>query len=180
MKKTLLLLLISTFTLYLNAQTIDSENYYKGIESYADLHLSSDQISKIKELQREVGPKFAAIGRDRSLSGYQKGQKKRELAMSHRAKIRSVLNNDQIAILEKKYGTIAEGERIRDVVSDDYDDKLDALEKRFDVEKDAIKNNSNLSEDEKKTRVKSLKDDYKMEKDALKKQKKAAKNGLFR
>ncbi|MBK5720694.1 hypothetical protein JGH11_07395 [Dysgonomonas sp. Marseille-P4677] len=180
MRKTLLLLLISVFALCANAQTVDYENYYKGIESYGDLYLSSDQISKIKELQRSVGPKFAAIGKDRSLSGYEKGQRKRELALKHRAQIRSILNANQINTLEKKYGTIHEGDRIKDVISDSYDDKLDALEKKFEAEEDAIDDNPYLSKAEKKARIKTLKYNYKKEKENLKNQKKATKNGLFR
>lgn len=179
MKKTLLLLLISTFALCSSAQTISYENYYKGIESYADLHLSPDQISKIKKLQREIGPRFAAIGKDRSISGYEKGQRKRDLALKHRAEIRAILTDDQMTILERKYGAIHQGDRIKDVISDSYDDRLDALEEKFETEKNAIDDNPYLSKSEKKTRIKELKAHYKVEKERLKKQKNTAKDGLF-
>lgn len=42
MKKILLLLLVSIFTMSAYSQNSDIESYYKGIESYQDLHLSSD------------------------------------------------------------------------------------------------------------------------------------------
>lgn len=58
MKKALLLLPVSIFTLSIYSQAYDSdiESYYKGIESYQDLHLTSDQIVKIKKLKREKSP----------------------------------------------------------------------------------------------------------------------------
>lgn len=180
MKKMLLLFLVAVCSFGAKAQNADYDGYYQGLDTYKELNLSSDQIAKIKKLEREVGPKFAAIGRDRSTSGYEKGQRKRELAMKHRAQIRAILSDSQMDILEKKYGTIRNGDRIKDVVTDSYDDKLDALEDRFDAQEDAIKDDSRLDRYEKKARINALKQKYKADKAKLKAEKEAAKNGLFR
>ncbi len=180
MKKMLLLFLVAVCSFGAKAQDVDYERYYQGVDTYKDLNLSSDQISKIKKLQREVGPKFAAIGRDRSISGYEKGQRKRELAMKHRVQIRAILSDGQMSTLEKKYGPIYEGDRIKDAISDNYDDRLDALEDKYDAQKDAIKDDPRLDKYEKKARVNALKQKYKAEKAKLKAEKSAAKNGLFR
>jgi len=178
MKRILLLLIISVFALGAYSQQPDVESYYRGIESYKDLHLSSDQIARIKKLKREKGPRFAAIGRDRSLSGYEKGQRKRELAMKYRQEIRSILTENQSDMWENRYGKWSSEYSMKDVVSDDFDDALDALERKYDAEEDAIENNYHLSKDQRKAQKKALKASYKAEKEALKARKKAAKNNF--
>ena len=104
MKKFLFTLLVSTIALFSYAQPTQNENYYKGIESYRDLQLTSEQIAKIKKIKREAGPRFQAIGKDRSLSGYEKGQKKGQLSQEIRQEIESVLNQSQISKWESKHG----------------------------------------------------------------------------
>lgn len=178
MKRCLLLLMAGAFALCAYSQQPDVESYYKGIESYRDLHLSSDQIARIKKLKREKGPKFAAIGRDRSLSGYEKGQRKRELAMKFRAEIHSILNENQSDMWEKRYGKWSPGYSMKDAISDDFDDALDALERRYEREEDLIENNRHLSKEERKARKKELKAHYKAEKESLKSRKKAVKRNF--
>ena len=175
MKKTLLLLLVSIFTFSVYAQDSNESLYYQNIESSKDLGLTADQVARIKKLKKEVGPKFAAIGKDRTLSGYEKGQKKRALAEKHRAEIRAILTENQAQTWEQKYGTSS----VKDIISDSYDAKLDRLEDRYDAEKKAIERNDALSKDERKARIKVLKETYKAEKKALKSQKQAAKTGIF-
>lgn len=173
MKRTILLSLFSVFTLLISAQSADHD-YYKGLEHCSDLNLSADQVAKIRQLKREVGPKFAAIGKDRTLSGYEKGQKKRELALQHKAEIRKILTQDQINTWEAKHGKMSEGEGIKNIISDSYDAKLDALEDRYDADKKAIEKNRSLSKKERKEQLKSLKGTYKTEKESLKKQRKVS------
>lgn len=175
MKKAFLLLLFSMFLVSVNAQTNGYEDHYKGIESFRELNLTSEQIAKIKKLKREVGPQFAAIGRDRSLSGYEKGQQKKALALKHSAEIESILTKDQLAILENKYGKLSSEKTIRNIISDKYEDKTDALERKYKAEKEAIENNSQLTKDEIKAQKEALKTKYKTEKDKLKTQKNASK-----
>lgn len=178
MKKTLLLLLIGILSVSAYSQNGDIDNYYKGIESYQDLHLSSEQIAKIKKLKREKGPQFTAIGRDRSLSGYEKGQKKRELAYKYRTEMQAILNADQVKTWENRYGKLSPDHSMKDTISDDFEAKLDALERKYDADKDAIENNRNLSKEEKKAQFKTLKNAYKTEKENLKARKNAAKNNF--
>ncbi|MDR2955021.1 MAG: hypothetical protein LBV43_08065 [Prevotella sp.] len=178
MKKILLTLLVCTLTVGAYAQSNQKqqdESYYKGIESYQDLHLTADQIAKIKKLKREVGPKFAAIDRDRSLTGYEKGQKKRELAQKHRQEIENVLNQDQISLWEKKYGKYTSLDDIKDKISDNFDEREDALEVEYETEKSNIEKNSYLDKSEKKAQKRALKEKYKEEKKKLKNEKEKAK-----
>lgn len=176
MKKILLLLFIHVFTLSVYSQASDIESYYKGVESYRDLQLTSEQIAKIKKLKKEVGPKFEAIGRDRSLSGYQKGQRKRELALKHKQEIENVLTQKQISVWESKHGKYTSLDDIKDKISDSYDSKLDRLEKQYKKDKDLIEDNDRLSKSEKKSRKEALKEKYKADKDRLKKEKNQAKD----
>ncbi|WP_165045405.1 hypothetical protein [Dysgonomonas sp. ZJ709] len=176
MKKTLLLLVITVFTLSVYAQSAAETNYYNGIESKKDLNLSADQVAKIKKLNREVGPKFAEIGKDRSLSGYEKGQKKRALSLQHKAEIQKILTENQIAVWESKYGKMHNGQGIKDSMTDNIDAKLDALERKYKADEDAIENNKSLSKEERKARKNNLKAAYKGEKQKLKDQKDAVRN----
>lgn len=178
MKKTLLLLFIGIFSFALSgySQSYDVETYYKGIESYNDLHLTSEQIAKIQKLKREKGPRFAAIGRDRSLSGYEKGRRKRELALKYREEMHAILSEGQRTTWENRYGKFSPDYSMKDTISDDYEARLDALERKYDADKDAIEDNPSLSKEEKKAKEKALKNAYKAEKERLKAQKKVAKN----
>ncbi|MFR5758151.1 MAG: hypothetical protein ACLUE2_07835 [Bacteroides cellulosilyticus] len=74
MKKVILALVASAFVSFAYAQDVNFDSF-KRIESDRVLNLSADQIAKIKKLNKEVGPKFRAIGRS-NLPGYEKGQKR--------------------------------------------------------------------------------------------------------
>jgi len=176
MKKVLLILFVSILALSSHAQSAQNENYYKGIESYRDLQLSTEQIAKIKKLKREAGPKFQAIGRDRTLTGYEKGQKKRQLAQELRQKIESVLTKNQISKWETKYGEYKSLGDIKEQIIETYDSRLNALELKHDMEKSTIENNPSLSKSEKKAQKEALKQKYKAEKKKLKAEKENAKN----
>jgi len=179
MKKVLLILLVSILALSSHAQSAQNENYYKGIESYRDLQLTSEQIAKIKKLKREAGPKFQAIGRDRTLTGYEKGQKKRQLAQELRQEIEGVLTKNQISQWESKHGKYTSLNDVKNNISDSYDQKIDALEDKYDAEISAIENNSSLSKSEKKAQKETLKQRYKAEKNKLKAEKEQAKNEIL-
>lgn len=58
------------------------------------------------------------------------------------------------------------GEGLRGIMKDDYDNRLDQLEAKFEKDKEAIENSS-LSKDVKKDKVRSLKNQYKQEKERL-------------
>ena len=175
MKKTLLFVLLCVVNFSIYAQTTNNDNIYNGIESHKSLNLSAEQVAKIKKLNQEISPKYAQIGKDRSLSGYEKGQKKRELALKHKAELQKILTTDQINILEKEYGSLSSEQGIKDKINDSYDNKLKALEQRYKTEKNKIENDTKLSKQEKKDKIQSLKDVYKTDKQKLKKQKDAVK-----
>lgn len=136
-----------------------------------DLNLTPEQVAKIKKLNQEIGPKYAAIGQDRSLSGREIGEKKRTLAIEHKNKIRQILNENQISAWENRYGSLSDGEGIKDKMNDYYDNKLDEAENQYKVEIDQIENNTSLSKEEKKAKKQALKDTYKEKKEALKNEK---------
>lgn len=85
-----------------------------------------------------MGPKFRAIGRS-NLPGYEKGQKKRALALEHKAAIRAILSENQIKAWETHYGSMNNGEGLRGIMKDDYDNRLDQLEAKFEKDKEALK-----------------------------------------
>lgn len=165
MKKAILVLIMSASMAYLCAQDADFDSF-KRIESDKVMNLSADQIAKIKKLNREVKPKFRAIGQS-NLPGYEKGQRKRALAMEHRAAIREILNSNQIESWESHYGSMYSRNGVKDVIKDDYEARLDQLERKYERDKDAIED-SNLPKHERKAREKALKNSYKAEKERLK------------
>lgn len=178
MKKILLLLFILASSSATYAQTGDESLYYNNIEVYKDLQLSSGQAAQIKELKREVKKQFQAIGRDRTISGYEKGQRKRALALKHKSDIEKILTKNQINTFEYKYGKMSKNDGLKDIIGDTYEHKLETLEKRYEAEKEAIEDNDNLSKSEKKVRLESLKDTYKSQKESLKREKKSAKSAF--
>ncbi|MBF0651583.1 hypothetical protein IR083_22460 [Dysgonomonas sp. GY75] len=178
MKKILLLLFILASSSATYAQTGDESLYYNNIEVYKDLQLSSAQAAQIKELKREVKKQFQAIGRDRTISGYEKGQRKRALALKHKSDIEKILTKNQVNVFENKYGKMSKNDGLKDIIGDTYEHKLEAIEKRYEAEKDAIEDNDNLSKSEKKARLESLKDIYKSQKESLKRERKSAKNAF--
>lgn len=177
MKKILLLIAVSTFAFNLCAQNVDDNiDYYKGVENNKELNLTTDQIAKIKKLNREVGPKFAAIGQDSSLSGREKGQKKKELALQHKAAVKNILTPAQVSIWEKNHGKIHDDQGIKNAFTDNIDAKLDKLGEKYKSDEIIIENNPLLNKKEKKEQKKALKEQYKQEKQKLKDQKNAVKD----
>ena len=177
MKKVILALVASAFVSFAYAQDVNFDSF-KRIESDKVLNLSADQIAKIKKLNREVGPKFKAIGQS-NLPGYEKGQKKRALALEHKAAIKAILSEKQVQLWEEHYGSMDNRKGLRGIMKGDYDHRLDQLEANFEKEKEAIENSS-LSKDAKKAKVKALKNKYKQEKERLKNERDTAiKSGVL-
>lgn len=179
MKKVILFLFISisTFTSCAHAQDSKFDSTGK-IESDKILNLSSDQVAKIKKLNQEAGAKFREIGQS-NLPGYEKGQQKQALALEHKASIQKILTDSQIKTWEKHYGNMDQNEGLRDIIKDEYDARLENLEKKYEREKKILENTS-LPKDEKKSKLKALKQNYKIEKDRLKNERdKARTNGVL-
>lgn len=174
MKKILITLIFGMFALTISAQNnYSNEDIYQGIEKAENfLDLSQKQVSKIKKLSREYSVKFREIGKDRSISGYEKGQRKRALAIQKRKDIDKILNKSQIEKWNSKY----DRDDFKDIISDKYDDMLDRLEDRYDDLIDEVEDNDYLSKSEKKAKINELKRQYKAEKEKLKEKEKRTKN----
>lgn len=177
--KLILLTGISLFTLSFSACAQQNGTEKESTAIYTDslkhdqaLGLTAQQEEKISAINKSVGAKFEAIGRNSSLSGYQKGQKKRELALQHKKEIFSVLTAEQQKIWIEKYGN--ERASIKDNVTDRADQALDKLEERYDADKKSIEEDNSLSKGEKKIRLEKLKNNYKNEKERLKETKEQA------
>ena len=119
----------------------------------------------------EVGPKFRGIGRS-NLPGYEKGRRKRALALEHKAAIRAILTQGQADVWEYRYGSIEGGRSMSDTVKDQYEKQIEQLEKRYEREKEAIED-GHLPKYEKKSVLDKLKRNYKAEKERLKEQRDA-------
>lgn len=162
-----------------NGSTKESTAVYAdSLERDQALGLTPQQEEKINAINKSTEAKFEAIGRNSSLSGYQKGQQKRELALQHKKEIFNVLTAEQQKNWLQKYGD--ERASIKDNVTDKADEALEKLENRYDVDKKLIENDHYLSKSEKKIRLEKLKNDYKNEKEKLKEAKeKATSSGLL-
>ena len=159
-----------------NASTEIPSDLWEGgiLEDDSHLDLTQEQKMKIKNINQNIGARFREIGQDTSLSGYEKGQKKRELAIQHKKEIYEILTPSQISDWEKKHG----GNRnsIKDNYTDRIDDQIDALEDSYDDQKKAIEENESLSKEEKKALKKELESKFKAEKEKLKLKKDQAEN----
>lgn len=188
MKKIFLLLFVALATTFATetyaANSITTSKQIKKGE------LSPDQVARLKTLKREIGPKFQAIGRDRSLSGYEKGQRKRALAEQYRSEIRKIVgegynydySNDPYWGSDSSrpfdYREYKE-DRIEDVV-DKIERRIDRLENKYEKDIKAIEKNDYMSKAEKKTQKNALKESFKIEKERLKKERDAAKHGYYK
>ena len=148
MRKAILVFVASAFVSFTYAQDANFD-VYKRIESDKVLNLSADQIAKIKKLNREVGAKFRAIGKS-NLPGYEKGQRKRALAIEHKAAIRKILMENQVKTWESHYESIDYNDGMKKAISDRYDNRLEQLEKKFEREKKLSKTVTHLKMSKKK------------------------------
>ena len=174
MKKFILSITFLGLCIFAQAQT---DNQYEGLELSKKLNLTQEQTAKIKELNKGIGRQFATIGKDRSLSGQEKGQKKRELALKHKQNILNVLTPEQHALWENQYDRKNEG--IKNSLTDNLDDKLDILKDKYEKNKKAIEKNKSLSKTERKEMLNDLKTKYKAEKEQLKNEKDNIKNSVL-
>lgn len=171
-------LLISTTACAQTTSNSEEPLYYQNIENSKDLGITAKQREQIQKVNREITPKFREIGNDRSTSGYEKGQRKRALALEHKKQIFSILTPKQQKIWQDKYGNSRES--IKDNIGDYADVQLENLENKYKADKKAIDKSSSLSKDEKKYRKNKLEATYKIQKQKLKDAKEASKrSGLL-
>lgn len=124
-------------------------------ESYG---LSPAQREKLIARKKTIGKEYAAIGRDRSLSGYEKGVKKRALSQQIQEDIRAILNEEQYgqwSTYQRKYHQYdtrnEEIENQIDRLEQDYEQDIKAIEYQYRNDKYTLKKEKN----KRKTRYKS-------------------------
>lgn len=191
MKKILALILIATFSLSISAQDKNDKDfyYYDGIENRSDYNISSSQRQQIIQIKKGIGRRYAAIGKDRSLSGYEKGQKKRELSKQIRKEIYDVLNSDQRSNWDKSRSSSSASvgsfnkfnqdvDRIERNI-DDLERRIDDMEDAYDRRIDAVENDYTLSKSERKYRKQQLKDEKNAKKREMKNEKQRLKDSRY-
>ena len=123
--------------------------------------ISNTQKNKIISLKKKAGRDFESIGRNRNLTGYEKGAKKREVSLKLQNDVTSVLNGTQRNQWTEFYKkTDAQKRAIDkqiDQLEDEYDADIKTIERKYSSDKTLMKS----KKEERKTR-------YKKEKDLLK------------
>lgn len=175
MKKILILIFSVVLTTSVHSQQDSISDYYLNLETSKELKLTKKQVAEIKRLKNEAKPKFEAIGKDRSLSGYEKGQRKHKLATQLRDDIKKILTPDQINAWEKKYGKLEQSKGIKNTATSNIDTQINKIEQEYDADIKKIMDDYTLNKDQKKEKEKKLKEKYKREKKALKEKKKEVK-----
>lgn len=159
--KHLVLLLSSLFILFscTNARADD----------YDRLNLTQQQKAEIQKLKRDASYEFQRIGRS-NMPGQEKGYQKKQVALELKNSIRKVLTSDQQNQFESLYGSFSIDSGTRDIIKDEYDQRLDDLEDQYDDAKDRIEDDWKLSKSERKQQIKDLKRKYKEDKNQLKRE----------
>ncbi|MHC5201352.1 hypothetical protein [Myroides sp. LJL119] len=159
--KKLLFILALFMGLSSYAQQQDSYGHYQGdlselLEASDYYQITPEQRAKIIARKKSIGREMAAIGKDRSLSGYQKGQKKRELSIQIKKDIQIILSQGQYNKWNNhwnsgKYGHKGDHwkydkdytndaiDRQIDLLEDQYERDIEWVEKRYKNDKYALK-----------------------------------------
>ncbi len=149
----------------LNSSLIENESTEEQSLPISDLQLSSSQDQLIKEIYQKYRGKFEEVGRNRNITGYEKGVRKRELAYERKEEILKILNAEQRKIAENWSGDV------NDQNNDYLESQLETLENSYKVNKNNIENNTNLSKEEKKLKKEELENQYKIDRKKLKSRK---------
>lgn len=155
------------FAAFLMVTAINAQEVHKNQQNGTDLSelvnrgdyygLSLEQKNKLIARKKTIGREYAAIGRDRSLSGYEKGVKKRELSQQIQADIRAILNEDQYskwskynenqykgkAYAYKNKGSKEDIERRIDLLESEYEQDIKKIEREYRNDKYALKREKN-------------------------------------
>lgn len=113
-----------------------------------------------EQINKEYAEQYRKINQNPRLSGTEKARLKKELALKQ-DKDNQVFD----AAYKKKYGTSKDGRKKL------IDNKIDALEKKYDQDKKLIENNNNLTKNQKKSQKEALKKRFENQKDLLKREK---------
>lgn len=189
MKKILIILFVTVAGLTVSAQDRNDKDYYyyDGIENRNGYNISPAQRQEIINIKKGIGRRYAAIGKDRSLSGYEKGQKKRELSLQIRKEIHDVLNSEQRGNWDKEHSSSSntsfkEYNKNVDKIEREIDAierKIDDMEDAYDRKIDAVEDDYRLPKAERKARKADLKAEKKAEKRRLKNEKQRLKDSRY-
>lgn len=189
MKKILIALFITAFAVSMNAQDRDDKDYYyyNGIENNKLYNITPAQKQQIIQIKKGIGRRYAEIGRDRSLSGYQKGQKKRELSLQIRKEIYEILNSDQRINWDKNHPSNSKTSfKDYNTNVDNIEREIDAIDKRIDQMEDdyerridAVEDDYSLSKADRKYKKQALKDEMKAKKREMKAERQKLKDSRF-
>lgn len=125
--------------------------------------ISANQKNKIIALKRQASKDFERIGRDRSLSGYEKGRRKRQVSINLQTDINKILNQSQRNKWSKS--------DVSDYYKDRIDDRLDRLEDQYERDIDRIENKYSYDKNLMKRKKDARKAQYKRDKERLKNEK---------
>lgn len=195
MKQVFLIMTFVIAALTVNAQDYDYYNdyhYYDGIEYNNSYGITSDQRSRIIAIKKNAGYRFAAIGKDRSLSGREKGERKRALSMQIRREINDILNENQRRDWDNRVSSSNSSSSSSYANSTGYtnsasltdiENRIRAIEyqikkeeREYDRRADEIDDNYLLPKEERKAQKRKLKNEWKYRKQELKDEKQRLKD----
>ena len=122
--------------------------------------ISDGQRNKIIALKKQASNDYQRIRRDRSLSGYEKGRKKREVSYNLQRDIDKILNDSQ----RYKWSNTHK----EDYYKDRIDNRLDHLEDEYERDIKRIENKYSYDKKLMKRKKEIRKQEYKREKERLK------------
>lgn len=136
--------------------TNDDFQILNTINQSDELEISNQQKNQLLKLKKEAAKNFEMIGRDQSLSGYDKGIRKKEISITLYNQLNQILTNTQ---REKLYRNL-DYEAFKEY--SDY--RIAVLENQYNKDIIQIKTDNNLTKEEKKEHIKQRKEKYKLDK----------------
>lgn len=138
-----------------------------------EYRLSAKQKEQLVARKKKIGREYAAIGKDRSLSGYEKGMKKRALSQEIEDDIRAILYEEQYLKWSNYNQQKYKGDYYEyDALHDEIEAKIDRLEKEYEQDIKRIEQTYSRDKNALKREKNKRKALYKNEKQRLKAQKK--------
>ncbi|QLL59257.1 MULTISPECIES: hypothetical protein [Empedobacter] len=130
---------------------IERSDYYE---------ISSSQKNKIIALKKQASKDFERVGRDRNLSGYEKGRRNREISYNLQRDIDKILNDNQRYKWSNSHRD--------DYYKDRIDNRLERLEDEYERDIKRIERNYSYDKNLMKRKKEIRKSQYKRDKERLK------------
>ncbi|MFP3594315.1 hypothetical protein [Chryseobacterium sp. SIMBA_038] len=146
---------------FLNAQNNHNDNQLDFlIKNSSQYGLSLNQKNKIIALKKEAALKFESIGRNRYLSGIEKGNRKRQISMNLYKNINAILTPKQLEILERDHHYDAYKAFVEDKskkLEEEYKKDINHIKVLYKNDKDLMKLHKNKRKEKYKRDKKNLK-----------------------